>query len=82
MRLPSGLLTLYNKEEGETMTGKESQNKKERFEEMRREVAPLAKQFLEDPAMFERLKAVSPGLTEEYLLEMLRKTVGEEKTTV
>lgn len=49
MRLPSGLLTLYNKEEGETMTGKESQNKKERFEEMRRGVAPLAKQFLEDP---------------------------------
>lgn len=52
------------------------EEKKDGLEELRQKVAPLAKQFLEEPKMLEKLKAVSPGLSEEYLVEMLRQTVN------
>lgn len=52
------------------------EEKKDGLEELRQKAAPLAKQFLEDPEMLERLKKASPGLSEEHLVEMLRQTVN------
>ena len=50
---------------------------KSTLEELRQEAKPLAKQFLENPEMLEKLKLASPGLSEEYLVEMLKETVKE-----
>ena len=38
--------------------------------------APLAKLYLEKPELMERLKAASPGLTEEYLTGMLKDVIS------
>lgn len=48
----------------------------DKLEQLRQQAAPLAKRFLEDPQMLEKLKAASPGLSEEYLVKMLWKTVN------
>lgn len=47
------------------------------LEPLRQKVEPLARQFLENPELFEKLKAASPWLSEEYLVEMLRDTMKE-----
>ena len=47
----------------------------DKLEQLRQQAAPMAQRFLEDPEMLERLKKASPGLSEEYLVSMLRQTV-------
>jgi len=38
--------------------------------------APLATLYLENPDMLEKLKAASPGLSEEYLTGMLEDVIS------
>lgn len=53
------------------------EEKNDALEAVRQKVKPLARQFLENPEVLEKLKLASPGLSEEYLVEMLKKTVED-----
>lgn len=59
--------------------GNRVEEKKDRLAELMAQTAPLARAFLDDPEMMKKLKAASPWLSEEYLVEMLKKTAEAGK---
>lgn len=59
----------------------EVEEQKDPLKQLMEKAAPLAKLYLENPEMMEKLKAASPGLSEEYLTGMLEDviTCGEKE---
>lgn len=54
------------------------EEKKDAMQRLIDQAAPLAKRFLEEPAMMEKLKASSPWFSEEYLREKLEEVMTLE----